>query len=754
MICPFLRTTIAQCSLLLICTIVASALQGGKFAREREDTWVFAPREDEFTGRAMLDLRYLNEKQSGETGFIRLSGDGSGFVRGNGKPIRFWALGSEIYKRTPEDMDRHCRFLAKIGVNMVRLHTTVANTQEGAAITDVNEKMIEGIFRFIKAAKENGIYLTISPYYGHHKTPKSWGLEGYGPDQQPWGAIFVDPRMQEGYKAWTRTLYTRKNPYTGLAIKDDPTVAILQVQNEDSMFFWTMQRLPEPQAKRLGRVFGEWLVKKYGSLDKTKAAWDGHAENGDDFAAGIVGLMSTWHLTQEWKGGQAKRQRDQVQFMAEHQRNFYAAMGRYLLQELGCKQLLNATNWRTADDLKLKEIERWTYAALEIDAENEYYGSDYQHIGENNGYRIDPDHYLVNESALHKPLELTTNFKRQVGHPFMATETSWKNPNLYQTEGPFLVAAYQSLNGVDIIFWFTATEPTWCLDPRSTWWWVRGMNPLNKWTCSIPTLAGMFPANALLFRSGYLRRGEVVVHEVRSLDSLWQRKPPLIDDNEIYGVSRETEECKSVRRPDGRVSRAAFLVGRVEAVLGGDPAETRIADFSRCLDPARSLIRSSTGQLAWDYKVGLCRMDSPKAQGVTGFLKAAGGHFELSDIAVDSQNEYAAVSVVSMDDEPLTRSRRVLVQVGTTARLTGWEVKDADFTFQKQTIHGKQIVNTGKPPWRIGNTQVRITFNNLTLSKATRLDESGYRAESVPVRRVGKGITVDLPPDTMYLVLH
>ncbi len=747
-----MRTNVTT-DFVFLCLVLAG-LANAPFVEARESTWAFAPDKDAFTGNAMLDLRYLNEKQSGETGFVRLSEDGNDFVKGNGEPIRFWAIGSEIYRRTPEEMDRHCRFLAKIGVNMVRLHTTVANTKEGAAITDVNEEVIAGIFRFIRAAKQNGIYLTISPYYGHHKTPTSWELEGYGPDREPWGAIFIDTRMQKGYKAWTRALYTRKNPHTGLAIKDDPTVAILQIHNEDSLFFWTMQRVPEPQAKRLGKLFGDWLVREYGSLDKAKAAWDQHGEKGDDFANGIVGLLSTWHMTQEWKGGQAKRLRDQVQFLTEHQRDFYASMGRYLREELGCEQLLNASNWRTADDLKLKEIERWTYAALDIDAENEYYGSDYQHVGENNGYRIDPDHYIVNESCLHKPLELTTNFKLQVGHPFMVTETSWKNPNLYQTEGPFLVAAYQSLNGVDIVLWFTATEPIWCLDPRSRWWWVRDMNPLNKWTCSIPTLTGMFPANALIYRKGYLKQGSVVVHEVRRLDSLWERKPSLIDDNEIYGVSRETEECKSARRPDGRLSRAAFLVGRVETVLGGDPAATRIADLTRYLDPDRQRIRSNTGQLVWDYRVGLCWMSAPKAQGVTGFLKAAGGRFELSDVVLESRNEYATVSVVSMDDKPLASSRRVLVQVGTTARLTGWAVKDAEFTFQKQTVHAKQIVNTGKPPWRIENTQVRIAVNNPTLSQATRLDVSGYPAERVPVSRIGKTITVDLPANTMYLVLE
>ena len=137
------------------------------------DTWPFEPDGGELSKDAALDLRSMNEKQSGETGFVRLSRDGNSFVRGDGQPIRFWAVGSDVYRGKPEDMDTHCRFLAKLGVNMVRLHATVAATNEGSAITDVNEKEIAGIFRFIKSAKDNGIYVTISPYYGHHATPPS-----------------------------------------------------------------------------------------------------------------------------------------------------------------------------------------------------------------------------------------------------------------------------------------------------------------------------------------------------------------------------------------------------------------------------------------------------------------------------------------------------------------------------------------------------------------------------------------------------
>jgi len=732
----------------LLCAVHAS------LALATEGHWPFVPSNDAGAAAPILDLRSINEKQSGETGFVQLSADGNSFIRGDGKPIRFWACGSDLYRNTPDEMDRHCRFLARLGVNMARLHVTVTATKEGSRITDVDETVVAGVFRFIKAAKDNGIYVTISPYYGHHKTPASWGLDGYGPDREPWGAIFIDPKMQDAYRAWTRELYTRKNPHTGLAIKDDPTVAILQVHNEDSMFFWTMQRLPQAQSDRLAKLFAAWLTKKHGSLDNAVKAWDGHKEKGDDVGGGAVALMSTWHMTQEWKGGQAKRMRDQVQFLAEHQRAFYASMGKYLRQELGCKQLLNASNWRTADDLKLKEIERWTYAALDIDAENEYYGSDYQHLGANNGYRIDPGHHFIDESCLHKPLEQTTNFKSQVGHPFIVTETSWKHPNLYQAEGPFLASAYQSLGGVDAVYWFSAGSVDWLHDPRRLFWMVGDSHAIDKWSCSTPMLMGMFPAAALTYRMGYVKEGEPVVREERSLAELWDRKPPVIDDNEIYGVSRETQECKSPRTKDGRVSRAAFLVGPVQLKLDGDPAKTTIADFAPRLDGERGGIASNTGQLNWDYVKGVCTMDAPCAQGVAGFLAAAGSRFQLGSVDIESSNAYAAVSVVALDDKPLGESRRVLVQVGTTARLSGWQEKDAEFPFDKTTIKGKQIMNTGQPPWQIADTQVTVTIRNEHLTKASRLDINGRRAEDIAVTAGAKLLTFKLPRNTMYAIVE
>ena len=94
-------------------------------------------------------------------------------------------------------------------------------------------------------------------------------------------------------------------------------------------------------------------------------------------------------------------------------------------------------------------------------------------------------------------------------------------------------------------------------------------------SCSTPMLQGMFPANALLYRRGYLKQGQTVVHDERPLAELWDRKPAVVDDNEIYGIGKTASEADLTipRRDDGRVSRSAFLVGRVQSVWARRPTQ-------------------------------------------------------------------------------------------------------------------------------------------------------------------------------------
>lgn len=718
-----------------------------------KETWPFNPGEDKFSADALLDLRSMNEKTAGEKGFIKLSADGMSFVRSDGQPIRFWGANAGG-QHSQENIDEQMRFLAKRGVNMVRLHMNVTNPKEGAKVTDVNEAEIDTIFRYVAAAKKNGIYLTISPYWASVQAPRSWQIDDYA-NTSLWGILFFNDHLQEGYKAWTREVYTRKNPYTGIALKDEPAVAIIQVQNEDSLLFWTFQGIKPAQRKILGKKFGDWLVKKYGSLEKSAALWGNEKVKEDDFASGIVGLYQTYNMTLDLKGNAAKRMRDQTEFMAWIQHKFYADMEAHY-RSLGCKQLVNAMNWRSADPVRLDDIERWTYTANEVLAVNNYFNG--AHVGANNGYRIDPGHFLTNNSALRHPEQLLANLKQVVGHPMLITEAAWTHPNLYQTEGPFLMAAYQSLTGIDCAYWFAMGDKSWLLDPRRKFWPVGDSYAVDKWSGNVPQVVGMFPAFAIAFRDGLVKQAEKpVVYEERSLEDLWERKIPIISESGKFDPNRDAGSFAAESKIKQEVDRLAFLVGPVEVKFGGNPANSRVVDLSKYIDRANGTVKSITGQIEMDSKRGVCTVNAPKFAGVCGFLKEAGGDFDLGIANVKSQDDYATIGIVPMDDQPLATSKKVLIQAGTTAKLTGWTTKKAQFKAEGNngpSIEGEQIVNTGAPPWQIGNTKATITLKNSGLTKATLLDPNGYATKEIPVKTAGGSIVIELPSDSMYVVLR
>lgn len=715
--------------------------------------WAFSYPSHPGTARSPINLRYLNEPEAGRSGFVRLTPDGNGFALGDGTPARFWAIGTEVFRDSnPEAIAGHARFLAGLGVNMIRIHAQLAPKGPGSQLTDVDEKEIDGIWRLVAEAKKQGIYATISPYWANAKDAGKWGIEGTDAPGDLWGLLFFDETLQRGYRAWATALYARVNPYTGIPLAKDPAVAIIQIQNEDSLFFWTTMAIKPAQQARLAKKFAGWLAGKYGSLADARKSWGNAGHKDDEIPAGRVGLVGIYPMTIPQTGEMARRVADEVAFYAETQRKFYAEMAAFYRDGLGCRQLINASNWRTANQTRLDDVERWTYEAGDVIAVNRYYDGG-PHLGDNNGWRIEPGHQFAQQSALVNPGELPTNLRQVAGHPMIVTESGWVNPLAFQAEGPFLEAVYLSLTGVDAFYWFVASKPGYDLDPFFPFGQVRGQKPMLKWTVSTPPILGSFPAAALMFRKGYIRQGEPVVHEERTLASLWDREPPLIAEDPAFDPNRDRARPTSPSAGTSAVDPLAFLVGPVEVKYGGDPSKTRVADLSRLIDRDKKLIRSVTGEVTLDYGTGLCKLDAPRAQGACGFLGKA-GLIQLKDVSIKSTNAYATVVAVAMDDLPLATSGRILVQVATAARPTGWATKDVDFVVDKKTFRGFEIVSTGKPPWRVADAEVGLALKNPKLTKATRLDPAGYPAAAVPLKKSKAGVTLELPPETMYLILE
>lgn len=721
-----------------------------------DGTWAFNPAQRLEGG--MLDLRYLNEQTAGLHGFVRLSEDGDGFVRGDDVPIRFWGVAPHVGPRvSDEDLARHARFLARVGVNMVRVggaSSGLMPQEEGAAITDVNEDFLDTVWRTVAAMKKEGIYTRISPFWDHGSVKyidPDWGIEGYSSGDSVNGLLFFEPTLQKGYRAWMRRLMTEPNPYTGIPLKDDPAVAIVQIVSEDSLLFWWFDRIKGGPRRELETRFAGFARERYGGIDEALAAWGSARVEGDAPEQGRLGLYPMYELTQWPPRRDVRRLRDQTEFMARLERGFYVDMRSYLTGDLGVRQLISPSNFHSADPVRLDGAQRWAWTAGDVIELNDFFGGVFR--GQHSSWRIQPGQFFTRRSAVRTP-DLPAACKQVAGHPFIVSSTNWVPPNLYTTEGPVMTGAYAAMSGVDGLMWFAAQAPAYDLDPyfRSTK--VQGSHPMKRWSISHPGFISQFPAAALIYRQGLVEPAATVVHERRSLDELFERNPPLLTDSPGYDPAEHADEAAAAKRQlMEKVSPEAYLVGRVEVEYDEEPAGSRVVELDPYVDQAAGRVRAMNGQLILNRKRGVLRIDSARAQGVVGFLSGAGGNFELSDVTIASGNEYAVVVAVALDEAPLASSRRILVQFGTTARPTGWEVRPATREIKGESVEGHEILSTGEMPWRVRNADVQLTVRNPTLTRATLLDEMGFAVEHVPLEVGADGVRLNLPPNTLYALL-
>ena len=383
---------------------------------------------------------------------------------------------------------------------------------------------------------------------------------------------------------------------------------------------------------------------------------------------------------------------------------------------------------------------------------NRYYGG--KHEGEASNWAILDGQHFTDPSVLFNPRSLPTNLKQVAGHPMIISESSWVPPVSYQSEGPFLVSLFQSLTGVDGFYWFTSSEPQW-RQPSSA---NRFRPSLGKWVIDTPEILGNFPAAALMYRKGYIQQGTPVIQEHRRLDEIWQRRSPLIAEEPTFDPNRDRVFAQPRANSSAPINPLAFLVGPVEVSYapttdqGTD--QSKITDISPYIDESQQHIRSNTGEIEWAYGQGICTLNAPKVQGVTGFLKAY-GQLELNEISIDSQNTYATVIVISMDDEAIATSKKLLVQVGTRTRSTGWEQRAISWPDEDGTTHdGFEILNYGEAPWRVENTDVTLAIQNPNLTTALLLDMNGMIQREIALENNGTQQIVHLPHNAKYMVLQ
>jgi len=701
------------------------------------------PLETDRLNRA-VDLAALNEDVAGSKGFIGY--EGQTFIHTDtGEPIRFWGVnaGGELKQMSDDEMQALARFLAARGVNLVRLHGTTYPASGDLSETDPEQ--IAQVQRFVKAMKDQGIYTCLSIYFPLWvRLDEEHGWAGYN-DQIPFALLYFDPEFQDVWRGWYRDLLTAENPYTGVPLAREPAVAFAEVINEDSFFFYTFDpygQIPAEQMPQLEKRFGDHLAKQYGSIEKALEAHGEPGVEGDHPDEGRVGLPNAWRMANV----RDQRSKDAVAFLTRLQRDFYENATRFLKRDLGFGGSVYASNWTTASDQYLTPLEKHTYLASDHLDRHGYFGPAVE--GEGSSYGVREGHVYADRAAVRfdranpadrergpsfsLPTMDTTYGNAEGLRPSTLSEFTWPMPNRYRADLPLVAAGYASLQDLDAPMFFALAGPTW-------------MNSIDKFSLQTPDVAGQFPAAALIYRRGLVQTGPVVAEITRGVEALTDLEgaptPTTTNADDFRAAQVPADGLAAMDQLDA-IDPRAYFIGQVHVKLvDGRTKSVRLADLPRYIDDEAGAITSATGELNWNYKAGLLRINAPQARAVTGFLREAGA-IQLGGVTVRSSMDYGAVTLVALDGRPVERSGRLLLQVMSEIRNHGYRTEPAG-------DGRKRIANLGGPPLMVKHLAGRITLPDADW-KATALDANLVPTDPVAMQQN----TLTLQPDVIYYLLE
>ena len=702
---------------------------------ENQGWFSFDPKQDGFGADSAIDLRFLNEKFAGANGFIGVK-DGQFVHTGNGEPVRFWGVNGPPQDLKGEELRRCARMLAKHGVNMVRIHAGYFD-EKG----EVDMAKVKHAIEIVEAMKAEGIYTHFSIYFVAWLTPKPgtpW-LEGYDGEKKPFAALFFNPDFQKKYREWWTALLTTPSPATGKPLIDEPAVASLEMQNEDSLFFWTFNpdAIPDAQMRILEKQYGDWLVKQYGSLEAASAKWGGLKVHRDAPEEGRMSFRPLWNAFHE----KTPRDQDASRFLLETQTRFYAETHAFL-RKLGFKGPVTASNWITASPEVFGPLEKLSYTPGDFIDRHGYFGCDQK--GQNSEWSIRDGHTYSDRSALRMEAEEPGKPRQFVNPlmdphyanlPSMISETTWTRPNRFRSEDPLCFAAYGALQHSDAIIHFA-------LDSGDRWPVKPGFF-MQPWTLMSPALMGQFPAAALIFRRGLVAAGDLLAEvSLNKADLLHLKGTPLPQDASLDEFRLKDVPQGSEVKPGERLDPLLHYAGRTNVKFTDGPGGVKLKPAGKLIDHARQTVTSSTGELNLDYGHGVLTLNAPAAQGVSGMLKTA-GVVQTKDLSITSDLELGHLIAVSLDRLPLATSRRILLQAMS-------EEKASEYKTEEVSSGVKRILNIGRDPWLVKEIKGTVAFKRADAAKlrVTVLDENGY-----PAGNAGNADKIELQPKTIYYLI-
>ena len=561
-----------------------------------------------------IDLSYLNKNDmpAGKHGLVKADGDK--LVYADGTPAKFWGanvMAQALFKSKDEDIKAHAKRIAKLGFNLIRIHhhdsswvkDNIFKNQEHDT-QEFSPERLKKLDLWISSLEAEGVYIWLDLHVGRTFTAKD-GIEGFneieksknGPIAK--GFNYYNESIQQQMKAFNEAYLNHANAYTHRAYKDDPGIFAILITNEND------------------------LTQHYGNLlaSADEKGFNKHSElfTNDKKAFSEHSGLSEKKAGRVWDMGEAKI------YLSDVEHRFNQMMIAHLKQ-IGTKPLLATTNsWGKMGLFGLPSL---TDGDL-IDAHS-YGGSD--------EFKFNPRY---------NPSFLAWLGAAQVtGKPLSVTEWNLgKFPILDRQNVPLFTASIASLQGWDAMMLYGYSQNKFGKLGKFT--------KASNWSAySDPSIIGLMPAAALLYRQGHVAPAKNHYElKLSPQDFFYKKQDPttsktirtLLETSRFTVTVPETKELPWLK-PGKTASKPTAVVNDANK------------DF---IPESQEFVQSDTGELRRDWQKGIHTINTPKSQVAAGGL--GGETVKLQDVTFIMKTNATVVAVQSLDDKAIKESKSLFI---------------------------------------------------------------------------------------------
>ena len=638
-----------------------------------------------------LDFSFLLDAPAGKYGFVKSEGENFVFENRPGIPVRFNGgnLCNDIATRyTHQEADILADLMASYGFNAARLHHFDADLVD-ASKTDgsVDPKRLDNLHYLVAALKKRGIYTTIDLY-----TCRTKGFpEKFNGMFEVKSRMMFDKSMRDNLMNFARTMLTPVNPYTGLALKDDPALTTIGLINEDPMMT-THEQFKYPNTDPV----------QHGNIRENFAAW-----------------CQAQGITPPERPGLELYTR----FLNEHQVKIYREMTA-ALRAMGIRQ--------PTSDISCTNRSIYAFPRKEFDyVDNHYYFSHPRALGSAWSF---PSSYVNAGMASVLYKNMTACFASRIkDKPFTVTEYNFCAPNEFRSEGGLAMgslSAFQNASGI-YVFDFAG------YGHRTRWnsinetgahlgWFGVMTDPVRNLSQRIITL---------LYMRGDVRQADAKNLKILTVTPLDYKKKTV----QSYGYHRSETESDI----PGKFHNLAFFTKIAtdfadKVPVNGISLSSLESDLplkvsgNGIYQPEKGRIVSSTGEISIDAASRTIKVVTPKSE---GFL-VTGKEMKGNRLSVSGSTGLCTVFASALDDKTLADTEKAVV----------FHLTDIQATGRRKTRLGDSFIvyNWGNMhPYLLKKSKAEISLKNSGKGKLriNALDVNGKVLASVPFKEENGVVT-------------